>query len=61
MVAYKRIIELIEDLHSPVEHCEVCQVLVCDECDSKIHDNLSWKFKYPCKTIELIQEEAGNV
>jgi len=51
MTAYKRIIRLIEELHSPYMINGDPERMVCNAC----------KVWYPCKTIELIQEEAGNV
>lgn len=51
MTAYKRIIRLIEELHSPIRPSNQAQMIICNSC----------KTKYPCKTIQLIEEEAGNV
>ena len=51
MTAYKRIIRLIEELHSPYMVNGNLSKVVCNVC----------KVAYPCKTIQLLEEEAGNV
>jgi hypothetical protein len=53
MTSYKTIIRALEELHAPheVNRIDGEIKLVCNSC----------KTSYPCVTIQLIQEEAGNV
>lgn len=61
MTAYKRIIRLIEELHRPIKSPFGQNPIVCLECSNKCEHEGGTDIYYPCPTIQLIEEEAGNV